>query len=40
MNHDTFGLIRLMLFVLILGAFVGFCAVETYPAELFRTYLP
>lgn len=39
-NHDTFGLIRLLLFVLILGAFIGFCAIETYPAELFRTYLP
>lgn len=40
MNRDTFGLIRLMLLVLILGAVIGFCAIETTPAELSRTYLP
>lgn len=40
MNHDTFGLIRVMLFVLILAAVIGCCAIETNPAELPQTYLP
>lgn len=40
MNHDTFGLIRVVLFIVLIFAFIGFCAIETNPAELPQTYLP
>lgn len=40
MNHDTFGLIRVTLFVLLIAAFVGCCAIEATPADLPQTYLP
>ena len=40
MNHDTFGLIRATLFVLLIVAFVGFCTIEATPADLPQTYLP
>lgn len=40
MNHDTFGLIRVTLFVLLIAAFVGFCTIEATPAERSQTYIP
>lgn len=40
MKHDTFALIRATLLVLLILAFIGFCAIETTPADLPQTYLP
>ncbi len=40
MNRAAFGLIRVLLFIVLIVAFVGFCAIETTPADLPQTYLP
>ena len=40
MNRNTFDLFRVVLFVLLIVAFVGLCAIETTPADLPQTYLP